>query len=70
MKQDGDKFILTTIELAAFVSASIERATKILHAPDYDPNEDATPYIVNQGYKLLYGSPLYQPEELQQRKVD
>lgn len=65
MRKDGDKYILNTTELGALVNASITTATKTLHSLGYDPSEDALPYIVNSGYKLLYGGRfLYTPEQL------
>lgn len=63
-KTEDGKFLLDAAELAALIQASIERATKVVHDPDFDPNEDALPFYVNRGYKLLYGVELYTAEQL------
>lgn len=64
MKKEGNKYILNTAELGALIGASIETATKVLHEPWYDPNDNGLPYFVNRGHNLLYGSDLYSQEEL------
>ena len=65
MRKEDHKYILNTAELTALVQSSISTATKVLHSPGYDPNDNRLPYFVNCGYKLLYdGTSLYSQEEL------
>ena len=61
-RRDG-KYVLSHIELGSLINASIEHATKVLHDPQFDPAEDALPYIVNAGYKFLYGCELYSKDD-------
>lgn len=63
-KTEDGKFLLNPAELAALIGASMETATKVLHDPMFDPNDDGLPFFVNRGYKLLYGTELYTDEEL------
>ena len=64
--KDG-KYLLSSIELSSLIHASMEQATKVLHSPGFDPNEDALPYIVNCGYKLLYHEALYDFKEIEEK---
>jgi len=64
MDKVGNKYLLNAAELGTLVNASITTATKVLHTPGYDPNDDALPYIVNRGHQLLYGTHIYSREQL------
>ena len=63
IKTKDGMYLLNAVELSSLVGASIETATKVWDDPEFDPNESALPYIVNRGYKLLYGRTLYEKEE-------
>lgn len=52
-------YLLNPAELAALVQASRDAALELLRDPTLDPNENALPFFVNRGYKLLYGVPLF-----------